>query len=120
MRRLYRKVLRRNRQYFVDNLLINGEVYDELISICALDSAEAEILEQEKCNRDKVKRMILALSMKDDKVYNNFKRCLKTTKNEHVLEEIEKQERKILSGKFITPHLKTSSNNTAIKYFFSY
>lgn len=99
MGRGHRKLLRKLRPYLSNNLLINGEVCDELISISALNAEEAELLDHEKCNSDKVKRMVLALSSKDEKVYKSFKECLKTTKNDHVLEEIEKGEKEFLTGK---------------------
>jgi hypothetical protein len=37
MKRLYRLVLQKLRGYLVDNLLVNGEVIDQLFSTFALD-----------------------------------------------------------------------------------
>lgn len=82
----------------VKNLHVNDEVIDELLSSLALTETEAEIIEHEKSNRDKIKRILLALSPKDDKIYHAFKECLKKTKNDHVLKKIEETELVCPSG----------------------
>ena len=98
MKRLYRLVLQKLRSYLVDNLLVNDEVIDQLFSTLALDTTEAEIIEHEICNRDKIKRIITSLSPKDDQIYLSFKECLLKTKNEHVLKQIEETEIVCASG----------------------
>ena len=98
MKRLYRLVLQKLRSYLVDNLLVNDEVIDQLFSTLALDTTEAEIIEHEICNRDKIKRIITSLSPKDDQIYICFKDCLHKTKNEHVLKQIEETEIVCASG----------------------
>lgn len=98
MRRLYRLVLQKLRSYLVDNLLVNGEVIDQLFSTLALDTTEAEIIEHELCNRDKIKRIITSLSPKDDQIYLSFKECVNKAKNGHVLKQIEETEIVCASG----------------------
>ena len=98
MKRLYRLVLQKLRGYLVDNLLVNGEVIDQLFSTFALDATEVEIIEHQICNRDKIKHIITILSPKDDQIYLSFKECLDKTKNEHVLETIEETEIVCASG----------------------
>lgn len=92
MRRLYRLVLQKLRNYLVDHLLVNDEVIDQLFSTLALDTTEKEIIEHEPSNRDKIKRIITSLSPKDDQIYLSFKDCLHKTKNEHVLKKIKETE----------------------------
>lgn len=88
MKRLYRLVLQKLRSYLVDNLRVDGELIDELLSTLVLDTTEAEIIEHERCNRDKIKRIITSLSPKADQIYISFKECLHKTKNGHVLKQI--------------------------------
>jgi hypothetical protein len=47
MRRPYRLVLQKLRGYLVDNLHVNDEFIDQLLSTLALDTTEAEILEHD-------------------------------------------------------------------------
>lgn len=98
MKRLYRLVLQKLRSYLVDNLRVDGELIDELLSTLVLDTTEAEIIEHERCNRDKIKRIITSLSPKADQIYISFKECLHKTKNGHVLKQIGETENDSASG----------------------
>lgn len=92
MRRLYRRVLRELLGYLDDNLLVTDRLIDQLYSTLALGSNEKEIIEHEKCNRDKINRLVLSLSPKNDDVYEKFKESLRQTLNEEVIEELQKKE----------------------------
>ena len=105
MRHLYRLVLQKLRSYLVANLYVNDEFIDQLVSTLALDTKEAEIIGHEQCLEDKIKRILISLSPKDDQIYLSFKECLLKTKHEYVLAQIEETEIVCASG-MIFKHLR--------------